>query len=360
VRVGLIIYGSLDTVSGGYLYDRQLVEHLARQGDDVDIISLPHRTYSRTLLDNLSPSLRQEMCRGYDVLLQDELNHPSLAWANGRLGRERPPLVAIVHHLRAAEKRPVWQNRLYRVVERRYLRSVDGYIYNSQATRAQVEALAGDWRPFVVAPPGGDRLAPAITEAEVIRRAAAGPLRLLFVGNLIPRKGLLALLEALARAGGDWRLRVAGSPTVDPAYARRAAAVAGQAGLRGRVAWLGALTDAQLAAEMTAAHVLAVPSAYEGFGIVYLEGMGFGLPALATTAGGAREIVVHGETGFLVSPDDKAALADAIERLAADRTMLARMGVAALARYQAHPTWEQTTAAMRAFLVTMANRHGVE
>lgn len=47
-----LIYGSLDTLSGGYLYDRKLVEHLRARGDVVDVISLPWRNYGRHLLDN--------------------------------------------------------------------------------------------------------------------------------------------------------------------------------------------------------------------------------------------------------------------------------------------------------------------
>ncbi len=53
MRLGLVIYGNLETISGGYLYDRKLVEHLERQGDQVEIISLPWRNYARHLGDNL-------------------------------------------------------------------------------------------------------------------------------------------------------------------------------------------------------------------------------------------------------------------------------------------------------------------
>jgi len=55
MKLGLIIYGSLDTLSGGYLYDRKLVEYLRRCGDTVEVISLPWRNYARHLADNLSP-----------------------------------------------------------------------------------------------------------------------------------------------------------------------------------------------------------------------------------------------------------------------------------------------------------------
>lgn len=360
MRVGLVIYGSLDTVSGGYLYDRRLVYDLERRGDQVEIISLPWRNYGRHLADNFSADLVRRMKGGFDVLLQDELNHPSLAWANGRLRRESPPpIVAIVHHLRASERRPAWQNWLYRRVERRYLRTVDAFIYNSHTTRRAVEALAGispHEVAHVVAYPGGDRLAlPApILLAE---RAGQSPFRLLFVGNVIPRKGLHVLVDALARVGrgaGDWRLTVAGSLAVDPAYVRRVRRLAERGGIGDRLIWRRRLADDALVAEMAAAHVLAVPSEYEGFGIVYLEGMAFGLPALATTAGGAAEIVVDGQNGYLVAPGDAAALAGCIETLMTDRDRLARMSAAAMSDFAGFPTWAETTATLGDFLSEIA------
>jgi glycosyltransferase involved in cell wall biosynthesis len=356
MRVGLVIYGSLATVSGGYLYDRQLVDALRRAGDDVDIISLPWRNYARHLTDNRSADLLRRLRGDYDLLLQDELNHPSLAWANGRRGRDRPPIVAIVHHLRASEHRPAWQNRFYRFIESRYLKSVDGFIHNSHTTRREVERLTGRVAPGLIAYPGGDRLIAQALVGAAIKQESDGPLRLLFVGNLIPRKGLHFLLAALARTSAAWHLSVVGSPDVAPIYARSLHAVTEKQGLAERITWRGSLDDAALAAEMVSADVLAVPSEYEGFGIVYMEGMGYGLPALATTAGAAPEIVTDGENGFLVEPDDVTALAGRIETLAGDRALLARMSAAARTRFATHPTWDATTTAIRNFLLELASR----
>mgnify|MGYP001268966915 FL=1 len=355
LRVGLVIYGSLETVSGGYLYDRKLVDRLRRAGDQVELISLPWRSYARHLADNGSGDLLRRLRGDYDVLLQDELNHPSLAWVNGRLGRDRPPIVAIVHHLRVSEPRARWQNRLYGLVEGRYLRSVDAFIYNSHTTRRAVEKITGRRRPHIVAYPGGDRLL-ALSPLTDAPRQEDGPLRLLFVGNVIPRKGLHVLISALTKVKVPWRLRVAGSLAVTPDYAHRMRRMAAEAEVDDDVTWLGALTDAELAGEMAAADVLAVPSDYEGFGIVYLEGMGFGLPSLATTAGAAAEIITDGENGYLIAPGDAAALAERIEALAADRALLAGMSAAARQRYAAHPTWQATTAAIRGFLVEISRK----
>ncbi len=367
MKIGLLIYGSLDTLSGGYLYDRKLVEALRRAGDEVAIISLPWRSYARHLLDNLSPALLRRMqTGGYDLLLQDELNHPSLFGLNRRLKPAGlPPLVAIVHHLRCSELRPAWQNRLYRRVERAYLQTVDGYVFNSRTTRAAVaETLNAPnfSAPSVVAYPAADHLlpepgAPGLSDEALAARACQpGPLRLLFVGNLIPRKGLHGLLQALdSLPPGLCRLDVVGRPDADPAYA---AAIRNQIAARPRlqaaVRLLGRLTDAELRACLADHHVLATPSSYEGFGIVYLEGMAYGLPAIAATAGAAEEIVDDERTGFLIPPNDPAALAARLARLAADRDLLLRLGRAACQRYLAHPTWEQTGLQIRSLLTRLA------
>ncbi len=360
MRVGLVIYGSLDTISGGYLYDRTLVRHLERQGDTVEIISLPQRAYSRCLAHNLSRALvrRLRECR-LDILLQDELNHPSLFWLNRRLRSRgaRYPIVSIVHHLRCSEARPDWENRVYRSVEQRYLRSADGFIFNSQTTQKAVEALIFRQRPAVVAYPGGDRLHPAIAPEQVGARAAEpGPLRILFAGNVIPRKGLHTLLAGLSRLPGDveWRLDVAGSLTADRAYAQAMQAQIARAVLVGRAELLGKISDAAMAKRMARSHVLAVPSSYEGFGIVYLEAMGLGLPGIATSGGGAHEIIAHGENGFLIAPGDADALAACLATLARDRKRLVEMSLAALRRYATHPTWEESAERIRRFLQILA------
>ena len=92
-----------------------------------------------------------------------------------------------------------------------------------------------------------------------------------------------------------------------------------------------------------------MPSSYEGFGIVYLEGMAFGLPALATTAGGAVEIITSGRDGFLVSPGDHGALARQLGTLMADRDLLLTMSLVAQQRFAAHPTWDDAGAAVHRF-----------
>jgi len=119
MNIGLMIYGTLDTISGGYLYDRMIVEHLRKLGNKVEIISLPWRNYFSHLADNFSYALCDEIRRrGLDILLQDELNHPSLLLINRRLQRDaKCSIISIVHHLRGSEAHPALLQKLYRLVE---------------------------------------------------------------------------------------------------------------------------------------------------------------------------------------------------------------------------------------------------
>jgi len=361
MRIGLVIYGRLDTVSGGYLYDRKLVEHLQQGGDEVTIISLPWRSYGRHLGDNFSGNLFRQLTQpGLDILLQDELNHPSLAWINRRVKTAvNRPIISIVHHLRSSERHPGWLLPFYRLVEKGYLQTVDGFIFNSQTTAAVVNQLLSQRRPAQIAYPAGDRLQPQISDAEIARRAqVGGPLRLLFVGNLIPRKGLHTLLTAVAKLPPQsWQLDVVGETAVDPAYYQTIQRQIAAAGLTARVKFWGALDNEALAARYRHSQLLVVPSSYEGFGIVYLEGMGFGLPAIGSTGGAAHEIIHSGENGYLADPDNAAQLAAILANLVHNRAHLAALGRTARQRYLTHPTWDQTGATIRAFLQRMKSAY---
>ncbi len=265
--------------------------------------------------------------------------------------------MTIVHHLRSSELRPAWQNRLYALVERRYLSDVDGFIFNSRTTQNAVSKYLppGDMArlPGLVAFPAGDRFQVEINPAEISSRARRdGPLRLIFLGNLIFRKGLHILLEALAalpsRAA---ELVVIGSPFIDAGYARRVQQRANLPDLAGQVLFRGALDDVHLAAELRQGQVLVVPSSYEGYGIAYLEGMSFGLPAIAGNAGAAGEIITDGRDGFLLPLNDPQALSGTLAELSGNRPRLVELSLAARQRYLAQPTWQETGQKIRDFLL---------
>jgi glycosyltransferase involved in cell wall biosynthesis len=351
MQIGLVIYGSMDTMSGGYLYDRKLVAYLRDHGDNVEIISLPWRSYLAHLTDNLHFRLPP----GLDILIEDELDHPSLLSANAQ--PHTYPIVSLIHNLHSSEKRPAWQNIFYRAIEQHYLRSVDGFIFNSQTTRSAVNPLISGSpsvdNPDIVATPGGDRLGDLSLE-EVRRRAnESGPLRLLFLANVTPLKGLHVLLQAVSHQDSDLRVDVIGSLEVDVAYAREMQQFTEAQGLQPRVTFHGVLDGSNLVEKIRHAHVLVIPSFYEGFGIAYLEGMAFGLPAIGTTAGAIPQLISNGKNGYLIEPGDSRTLAIRLHELASDRQLLARLSLAALQHFQLQPTWAQSMEAIRNFLIQM-------
>jgi hypothetical protein len=100
----------------------------------------------------------------------------------------------------------------------------------------------------------------------------------------------------------------------EPAYAKRIQESITHNGLSSFLFLHGSLDKEPLLEKLKQAHVLAVPSSYEGFGIVYLEGMCFGLPSIGTTSGAAGEVIEHGRTGYLIPPDDRIPPAHPISR----------------------------------------------
>ncbi len=358
MKIALIIYGSLDTVSGGYLYDRKLVDHLRGNGHLVEVVSLPWRGYMESLKDNFDANLLRRLVTGrFDLILQDELNHPSLFRFNQTLKTEiQTPLVSIVHHLRVDEPWGRFERWRYRQVEKAYLSSVDGFVFNSETTKASVSKLVKTLKPHVVALPAGDRFAD-VPDIDFNRNSESGKLKLLFVGNLIERKGLELLLNALRQLpAGKWELDVVGDPTIDPEYAGRCRAlVESIPRLRTAVRFYGPLDDDQLAIRFSMNHCFVVPSFYEGFGIVYLEAFGFGLPAIATTAGAAGEIITDGQNGFVIPPGDANELAKVLRSLINDRKWLGQMGQKARQTFQEFPTWDESCSKIEQFLLKLGN-----
>ena len=356
MRVGLVIYGPLDGRSGGYLYDAQLVRHLRDAGDEVRVFSQPDTSYAGRLAQNLHRGFWRELARAeLDVVLQDELNHPSLVIGNRWLRRRVPyPIVAIVHHLYADEWPEGPRRRAIERLERAFIATADAWIANSRATLERVRELGGA-QPSVVAYPGGDRFDDLPTGPEIERRAhRPGPLRVCFLGHVIPRKRLELVLEAVAATSpGTCTLSVAGGLDADPDYAARTQRRAEELGVADRVRFCGRVADVELAELLRTHHVMALPSGHEGFGMAYLEALGFGLAVCAPAASPAAELIEHGASGFLMHEAPSEELARVFETLHGQRDLLARIGCHGRRAFDAHPPWAETGSRVRDFLTKM-------
>lgn len=250
------------------------------------------------------------------------------------------PLLAI-HHARGpvvgtfhTHFRP---NLLFRLLGRRLQRYLDRLDAPVAVSRACLTAFEGRLRaPFRIIPNGVD--AERFARGRRLARFDDGRLNLLFVGRLEPRNGLDRLLEAfaLARRQVQARLLVVGDGPLLPRYrAMVPRALADDVVFAGRV--LEERPDWYATAD-----VFCAPARIASFGVTLLEAMAAGRPVLASDIDGFREVMEHGREGELVAPDDPAAWARAVVRLAHDPARAARHAERGRATAQRH-AWPRVT-----------------
>jgi glycosyltransferase involved in cell wall biosynthesis len=168
-------------------------------------------------------------------------------------------------------------------------------------------------------------------DAHLDPEPAHEPPRILYVGLLTPRKGVLDLLAAsrLLRERGVAHelLLLGGTPDEGPAAEAEV-----RAGLDDAVRLLGTRPPEEMPAEFAAADIFCLPSWWEAMPLSVLEAMAAGLPVVATDVGDIRRAVADGDTGFVVPTQDPEKLAAALEPLLTDPELRRRMGAAGRAR----------------------------
>ena len=286
----------------------------------------------------LSPSLIGLLKRdASDVIVLHEPNPMALlAYA---IARPRQPLIVWYH---AEVIRPRWRYRaFYHPFVDFALRRAVRVVASSPVLIEQAAALAPYRSRCVVVPfglrdPAGE---PEATDpsVEFVRAVWNGPV-VLFVGRLVPYKGVGVLLRALQK------LRAAAVIVGDGPLRDGLEREASARGLDGRVFFLGRCSDASVAAWYRSCDVLALPSttAAEAFGLVQLEAMARGKPVVSTRlASGVPWVNQDGVTGLTVPPDDADALRMALARILDDDDLRRRMGEAGRRRFLAHFTLDR-------------------
>lgn len=155
----------------------------------------------------------------------------------------------------------------------------------------------------------------------------SAPLRLLYIGRLVPRKGLSEIMEALAE-GVSARLTIAGSGPEEARLRTRARKL----GLSRQVTFAGPAWGEYKTKLLNNAEVLLLPSYSEGLPYALLEAMAAGVVPIATPVGAIPEVVSEGVHGRFVPIKDALSLAAAIRSLHEDRAQLARMSQACRSR----------------------------
>ncbi|HTV53605.1 MAG TPA: glycosyltransferase family 4 protein, partial [Terriglobia bacterium] len=167
---------------------------------------------------------------------------------------------------------------------------------------------------------------------------------ILFTGRFERRKGIDVLFEAipaLCLRHPKVRFIMAGEEALMPgglSLRERFRESLAAAPFRDRVVLAGKVSDEELERYLARCDIYVAPSRYESFGLVFLEAMMFGKPAIGCRAGGMPEVIEDGVTGLLAEPGDAGSLIAALERLIVDRALRQHLGEAARRRYLARYT----------------------
>jgi glycosyltransferase involved in cell wall biosynthesis len=345
--VVLVVPGELHTRTGGYEYDRRIVEALREDGWWVDVRELSGAFPTPT------PAEREQAAR---VLMN--LAPRSLAIVDGlALGAlpdeivraaSRLRVVALVHHPLALETGlPDALRRTLQQTEQRALAAVRRVVVTSHATVGALAEYDVPAEKIRVVEPGTD-------PAPVARGSSGDRVQMLCVATLIARKGHDVLFRALADVRErNWHLSCVGSER-DPAVGRRLREQVRQLALTEQVAFEGEADAAAIARHYDAADLFVLPTRYEGYGMAVAEALARGLPVVSTTTGAIPEIVPE-HAGVLVPPDDASALTAVLASLLQDPSRRRRLAEGARRARARLPTWQMAAAKMGVILESAVN-----
>jgi glycosyltransferase involved in cell wall biosynthesis len=337
-ELAFVVPGRLDQLTGGYLYDRHIVEGLRARGRSVRVVELAAKTDGSALA---------ALADGTTTVI-DGLALPNLAERVSAQAR-RLRLVAFIHHP-LAEETGLSRAEAARTarLEAALLPWFRGVLCPSSRTAAAVERYGVSSDRIAIVPPG-------TAKPTAYRQPQRGPARaLLCVASLVPRKGHRFLVEALAQVSNpDWNLLCVGSLDRDPATTRTIRRMISATGLDRRIILAGEWPPRSVARAYRAADIFVLSSLHEGYGMAYAEAMAHGLPIIATTAGAIPETVPR-EAGLLVAPGDSTALARALRRVIGEPTLRARLAAGSRAAGARLPDWPQATEAWETALNRLA------
>ncbi len=335
MHIAFAVPGDLATPTGGYGYDRRIIQELRRRGWQVDVAdigggfpfpSIAQRAVALSKLYGLPAGC---------PTVVDGLAFGALPEA-GAL-QSRMPLIALVHQPLALDPSlDATQADIFRESERAALAAAVRVVVTSEATaRIVIADYDVPAQRISVVRPGNDPVPPALGSNDSV-------VRLLSIGSVVPGKGYDLLIAALGTlADKPWRLVIAGDRTRNPAAAAQLDADIAAHGLGDKITVLGAVPPDHIVELYLASDLFVLASRFEGYGMALAEAISHGLPVVSTTVGAIPDTVPPG-TGLLVPPDDVGALAQALRRLIGDPAERKRLATNARAAGVQLPTWQDS------------------
>jgi glycosyltransferase involved in cell wall biosynthesis len=333
----LAVPGPIDQRTGGYIYDRRIVDQLIERDWSIEVHELAGRfpDADETAIEAAATAVSAV---GDGLFIIDGL--ALLAFAD-QMDRLEGRWVGLIHHPLSMETGVSGEEALRIArLEGDLMRRAAKLIVTSPGTRRDLERFDLDPADIAVVTPGVDP-APLAAGSGLDR-----PNALLTVGSLTKRKGHLVLLDALARLIDlDWHLSLVGSAAWDPEHAAAIRRAIDELGLEDRVDQVGEQDEAGLADLYDRADLFVLASHHEGYGMVLTEALARGLPIISTTAGAIPETVPDG-AGRLVPPGDAEAMAAALRDVLTEPDAYRRLQKGALEARGKLRTWKDQAGAL--------------
>lgn len=355
-RLTFAFPGDLDTLTGGYIYDKRIIAELTAQGWQVQALSLDER------FPVVSVTVRTQTCmRLAQVDLASQLVIDGLALGamgeDARLIAQSRPFTALVHHPLALESGlDADTASMLQQSEQTALGYAQGVIVTSAITKQTLVDHFGVMPDRItVVLPGVDRpsgqLPPNLESSA--KRPSSNTVGLLSVGAIVPRKGFDVLIAALIQLKHlDWRLTIVGDDQRAPNTTQQIRQTIKEHNLQDRICLTGAQAASELAVHYRQADVFVLASRYEGYGMAYSEALAWGLPVIGTDAGAARDTLATA-AAKTVPADNIEALTHALEQLMVDTTLRTNMRKAALSHAQTLPSWANSGTRFAQTLIEM-------
>ena len=337
--LSLITLGDPNRRSGGYLYHLRMAEAAPEHDARIEFVSFRDHPFPLPVAEAPRLLRRVRELRP-DALVVDSI---AAVYVSPVVARARLPVIGSLHQPPGGIDHGRLRKRAQAPLDVRAWKRADLLIAASDHLAEQLVAVGLPSGRIRVVPPGRDVAQPPSGPLPDLRagRAAA----FLCVANWLPRKGILELLEALARLRSDIAtLHLAGDNRADPRYARRVRARLADPDLAGRVVVHGYRSREEIAALYTAADAFVLPAFRDPYGTVWGEAMAFGVPVVGWRAANLPYLAEDEREALLVDPGDVDGLARVLARLVGDEALRRRLGEAGRARALSRPTWAESAA----------------
>jgi glycosyltransferase involved in cell wall biosynthesis len=335
----------LRSPTGGYAYDRRVMELLPDFGVGIIHLTLPASFPNPSQGDIKDTAQLLATRRPASTLVVDGLAYGAFPQAllDGLQGR----VIALVHHPLFLETGLAHARKVdLRDSEKAALDRADHIVVTSRTTkRILMEHMGLSSGKMTVAEPGTDPAG---------RATGTGvPLQVLAVGAVLPRKGYDVLVAALGRVKDlDWRMTIAGALDRHPAAVEQLRETIRSNGLDDRVNLAGKVVPATLDRFYESADLFVSASLFEGYGMVLAEAMARGLPIVTATGGAAgdtagQSVALHVEAGNIED------LATALRRAMTDKKLRDSLADASWDVGRTLPTWHETARRLAAVILGM-------